>query len=268
MYKDESDAELVKLWKTNSDQNAIRELVKRHHNPIYKRFVAKTGNATTAHDLTQETWLRVTRNICNYEEMGIFANFLSTVASSVLVDYYRRHGRDNDLFADIDDVDAVFDVQSDGMRSDADQPDHDYQYEQIKEVVAYQLVPKLPVKQRIVWLLVHESEQWDEGSRLDWGHLAALNGIDVQTAWSHFASARSKVLSAAAGKTVETVEDIEMLIFLIWTQVNRASKNDNYTLQDFAELLDIPLGTVKTQYRQAKTGLEKGLTDYLNRNSQ
>jgi len=125
------------------------------------------------------------------------------------------------------------------------------------------LIPALPVEQRAAWLLRHESEYWEATKPFTWAHIAELNGMSDADVASMFATARDKLLMGSTNGQVTELEELELLIFVVWTQAQRYEKSKNFTWEYFAEILGQPVNTMKTRYRSAQKTLDKGLREFM-----
>ena len=251
------DNELIELYVKSSDQRAFEVLLRRYYGFVYKRFVSYCGQAD-ADDLSQQLWIRVLDNLENYKDEGKFSAFVSTIARNLLNDYWRRAGVRGQVAAEWDDDELEH--NNDFAAHEGSTEDQVIRQEAIKYLVA-ELIPSLPCEQRMIYLLRHESEHWDQKCRLEWNHLAELNGIDESTAWTRFDTARTKMVNNTAAKQYDAeVDDEELLIFVVWTQAQRPDKSGKYTESYFANLLGVPVNTLKTRYKAASARLAEGMT--------
>jgi RNA polymerase sigma-70 factor (ECF subfamily) len=270
-----SDIELIQQYLQSRDEQAFKFLLDRYHKPLLYRLIRKCGSRADAEDLVQQVWMRVLDNIENYQDQGKFSAYLSTIATNLLNDYWRRKGVRSDtvssealLIGDNEDASAVEFVDR------GPSPEDDVANKDEIDCLVTQLIPALPCDQRLVYLLRHESEHWEGAQRLTWSDLAELNGMDSEEIWSLFESARAKltkgeqainniVAKSATEKDIVgnayQLDCMERLIFLVWTQAQRLSKREKYTEFYFAELLGIPVNTFKTRYRSAIKALADGL---------
>lgn len=265
--KNASDGELIKHYVQHRGKSdvAMRELVGRHHEQMYARFLSKVKNESDAHDLQQELWSRVAQNLHRYNDEGKFAHYLSKLASNIVIDFYRKAGRDKENLVDTASATANDDDHDDWQFNQLETPAQNAE-EQVSdnELVHHLttvLIPQLPVEQRTAWLLRHESEYWEPSSRFEWRHLAQLNGLSAEEVATIFDSARYKLMtSTSKGRDLE---EIELLVFMVWTQAQRLDKSANFTWDYFADLLGQPVNTMKTRYRTAQKSLNKSLTEYM-----
>ncbi|MFK7892885.1 MAG: sigma-70 family RNA polymerase sigma factor [Granulosicoccus sp.] len=269
MSKDLPDDEIVVQYLAGGDDRLFRILVERHHRRLYSRFLSEVKNSADATDMEQQLWLKVFRNLKTYKREGKFAEYLSRIASNLITDYWRSRGRSRAVF--------VEQQPARGADSTDGNPSENYSASQVasnetpaadaldsadlvRHLVSV-LIPDLPAEQRLAWLLRHESEYWEPAQRLDWCHLSELNGITEDKAWAMFESARNKLLSVAthAGREKVTVDNEEILIFMVWSQAQRLHKEEHFTWEYFAQLLNVPVNTMKTRYRAAQKSLSEGL---------
>ncbi len=256
-----SDGELIERYLHGGSEQAFRVLVERHYSATYSRFARQCGNPDDAADLTQQLWIRVLKNLHGYRDDDRFPAFLNRIATNLLTDYWRHKGVTGRVFKkrpgrdDTDPVELAVAPTSD--------PESDHELaRQIRHLVK-KLIPALPWEQRLVFLLRHESEYWEEKRRLEWSHLAELNGIDRETAWSRFEQARNLLVEQLHGETGSPPpkpDDEALLVFLVWTQAQRLSKQQEFTWDYFARLLNVSANTLKTRYRAAVRKLNEGLS--------
>jgi len=168
---EESDAELMERFRKAGDQKAFETLVRRHFKSIHSRFARRTGNEADADDLTQKLWIRVIENVDNYDDSGRFPNYIATIARNLLTDHWRKKGvrdavdvdwpEDNEKLS----RDPNYQAQGDGTENTLTRQ------QAIKRLVK-EFIPALPVEQRTIYLLRHESEHWESKRRMGWDHLA------------------------------------------------------------------------------------------------
>ncbi len=255
----ESDGELINRYVEAGDQNAMRLLVGRHYDILYRRFRRELKNEADAEDCAQRVWVQVARNLGSYTHEGKFPQFLSTITTNMIKEHWRNKStREKVVVAEDADMDY------DRLVSMADDrtPERALINDEIVNHLVRDLIPALPSEQRAAWLLRHESEYWEPGKRLEWNHLAELNGVDVPTAWSIFERARAKFMSAIHSSQQTEVDADEILIFLVWTQAQRAEKNESFSWDYFSALIGVPVNTMKTRYRSAQKRLAESLADY------
>jgi RNA polymerase sigma-70 factor, ECF subfamily len=77
------------------DPAAWVELVRLQHRRVYALCYRFTGNSADAEDLSQDVFLKVHRNLDNFDSgKGSFQTWLTTLARNLLVDHFRRSRQD------------------------------------------------------------------------------------------------------------------------------------------------------------------------------
>lgn len=263
MAEETTDGELITRYIKDGDQSAFEILLRRHHDRVFWRFLKRCGNRADAEDLTQQLWIRVVDNLDNYSDQDKFGPFLATIGTNLLNDHWRRKGVRSAAFVDWNDDEEDM-PRLDPASREGSAEDQVLRGEAINHLVS-NLIPSLPAEQRMIYLLRHESEHWEESSRLEWSHLAELNGMSVDEAWSKFESARHSLMGMANNDEAEqpdSPDNDELLMFLVWTQAQRPNKEQKYTESYFADLIGVPVNTLKTRYRAASKSLADGLEQW------
>src|SRR4051795_3645728 len=83
-----TDAAAVALARAG-ECDAFRLLVERHSRKVFRLAFRLTGNETDAEDVVQETFLRVYRNLNQFDEKAVFTSWLYRIASNYAVDLLR-----------------------------------------------------------------------------------------------------------------------------------------------------------------------------------
>ena len=77
------------------DSGALAELYDRHFDGIYRYLFTRTRHQADAEDLTEQVFLRMVDSIQRYRPRGVaFSSWLYRIAHNLLVDRYRRAGRE------------------------------------------------------------------------------------------------------------------------------------------------------------------------------
>ena len=76
------------------DRAALDKLVRKYYAPIYNYIYRRTMHRETAEDLTQETFLKMTKSLGRFIPVAQFSTFLYRLAHNTVVDFYRAGGRD------------------------------------------------------------------------------------------------------------------------------------------------------------------------------
>ncbi len=94
------------------DADAFTELYRRHVDPIYRYILLRTGDESTAEDLTSEVFVRALESLDAYEDRGApFGAWLYRIANARVVDLWRKSGR-ADVSFDSGEIDVPVDLPS------------------------------------------------------------------------------------------------------------------------------------------------------------
>ena len=254
-----SDWELIRAYLDDANERAFGQLMSRHYDSVYRRLLSHCKHPHDAEDMAQQLWVRIVNNLPNYQDDGKFPSFLMRSTTNMLTDYWRRKGVKDQVIQQ-----TFTEEETDAIEMAADQGIGVSALHEVQDQVAYltgTLIPELICEQRLAFLLMHESEHWEEKRRLGWQHLAEMNGMDAQEAWGRFEAFRNKLLQSVSGHSNEEPDCDSLLVFLIWTQAQRLEKRQSFTWDYFSEVLGVSVNTLKTRYRTALKKLAQGLKD-------
>ena len=89
------DRDLI-LRARRGDVDAFNMLVSRWEKPIYNYLLRQVQRREDALDLSQETFLKVYRNLGRLQEIDRFPQWLFRIAHNEMISLYRRKGRISD----------------------------------------------------------------------------------------------------------------------------------------------------------------------------
>lgn len=74
------------------DKEAFQELIAKYHPYVYRFLVKITDDEDISQDLTQETFIKVIRNIDKFDINGSakFSTYIITLCRNCYIDYYRK----------------------------------------------------------------------------------------------------------------------------------------------------------------------------------
>ena len=75
----------------NNHKKLFEELFQEYFDVIYRLCLYKTSNQEVAHDLTQETFLRVWKTISNGKHLDSPKSYIYQITRNLIVDYYKSH---------------------------------------------------------------------------------------------------------------------------------------------------------------------------------
>ncbi|CAM3748272.1 ECF RNA polymerase sigma factor SigL [Pseudomonas reidholzensis] len=149
----------------------LTRLVETHYEEIKSYLQRKTGSASTAADLVQETWLRVARHAAKLPDNPL--GYIYRTASNLLLDKQRHEQMHGRYFSDDADLEA--------SQCPLTTPDEAAVVQQEMQLLA-DAVRDLPEKCRAVFLLYR-------GEELSAREIAERLNISVSTVEKHIAKA-------------------------------------------------------------------------------
>lgn len=93
------------------DEEAIGQLVRKHYPSVLRFLSYRTRNQEDAEDLTSEVFMRVVGSIKG--QTGHFPAWLFRIARNLLIDYYRKVGREKSTSLDEIEDDSVATITDD-----------------------------------------------------------------------------------------------------------------------------------------------------------
>jgi RNA polymerase sigma-70 factor (ECF subfamily) len=89
MYQEKPDEELITLY-LKGDTDALNVLIQKHLNSVYSFVRSIVYSDTDAEDTTQETFVKLWKNIKKYKEGNNFKSWLLTIAKNTAYDFLRK----------------------------------------------------------------------------------------------------------------------------------------------------------------------------------
>lgn len=84
-----TDQELVIAYSAG-DEEAFRTLIKRHMNGVFCCAVSFCHDSEMAEDITQETFVKVWKNIGSYDPKYAFSTWISAIAKNTALDFMKK----------------------------------------------------------------------------------------------------------------------------------------------------------------------------------
>ena len=91
---------------------ALEELVRLYYEKIYNYIFYRVMNECQAEDLTQDVFMKLTRNIHTYVPTASFSAFLYRIAHNTVIDYYRTVKHTEELEEKISLEDSMLQVEA------------------------------------------------------------------------------------------------------------------------------------------------------------
>lgn len=98
-----TDQQLITLH-NEGNPKAIDGLIFRHSQNVYRFSLKLLGNSDEAKDITQETFIKVWKNIKKFDHSKNFKTWLFTIAQRTAIDYLRK--RKNVNFSSLDNTET------------------------------------------------------------------------------------------------------------------------------------------------------------------
>jgi len=132
----------------NGDERAFEQLVVLHQGAVIGTVAKMLGDATEAHDVAQQVFLRVWKSAHRYEPTAKFTTWLFTITRNLVFNEARRRNRRQTVSTD--EREAAYDLQlaDDGARG----PSEDLEQKELMRAID-DAIQALPEKQRLAVIL-------------------------------------------------------------------------------------------------------------------
>lgn len=164
-----NDQELVKFYITGNE-NALKELLKRHKRKIYTSIYMLVKDQYIAEDIFQDSFIKVINTLRSgkYNEEGKFLPWIMRIAHNLVIDYFRREKRTPVITtADGEDVFSTLHFYDESMED-----------KMLREQTSADLkamIHLLPDEQKEVLLMRHYAD-------LSFKEIADLTDVSINTA--------------------------------------------------------------------------------------
>lgn len=175
---DGSDAELAALA-LGGRQDAYRELLARHREPVFRLVRATTGDAHEALDLTQETFVAAFAALARFDRERPFSVWIRQIALNKCRDWARRR-KVRSFFTRASPLDDAFDVFDDTVPADVQAADR----AELARVTAAMTRLPTPLREVLVLRTVDDLSQ---------AETAAVLSVSEKTVETRLYRARSKL---------------------------------------------------------------------------
>jgi len=150
--QDRNDNELVDKYLAG-DENSLEILFRAYLKPLYNFIYRYVGNAESAEDIAQETYLRVWRNIKKFDRNKNFKTWIFAIAKNAAIDFMKKKKEVPFREFENDEGDNIL---AETLADPAPLPDELLARADITETLKRAL-DKLPPKYRAVLLLYYNS---------------------------------------------------------------------------------------------------------------
>ena len=176
-YKKLDISDLI-LRTQESDLKAVAELIRRIQKDIYTFFCHLCPPKNSVADLTQETLIKIIKNIDKLKNIHQFKNWCNRIAINVFYDSLRKHRKEDKIIEyDIQDIKDIEDNKN--------KPSETYQCRELECKIRACII-NLPLNYRIA-IVLRELEG------LSYEEIAKLTNTNLGTVKSRISRAREKL---------------------------------------------------------------------------
>lgn len=150
---DTSDNKLIEEY-LNGEDEAFAKLLKKHLSSVYNFLYRLAGDRETAEDLAQETFVKVWKNLKNFDRNRSFKAWIFTIAKNTTFDYFKK--KKEVAFSAF--VDEEGESRFDEIADENILPDEILEQKDIAEELDI-ILQKLPLHYRAI-LLLHYKEDF------------------------------------------------------------------------------------------------------------
>ena len=135
------------------DDNAFKELLNRHLKHVYNFIYRLCGNAEESKDITQDTFLKVWKNLKKYNPDFSFNTWIISIARNTTIDWLRK--KRPLMFSDFDKDDEIKDFK-DTIQDTEPLQDELFEREETKKKME-EILMQISIQKRTI-LLMHINE--------------------------------------------------------------------------------------------------------------
>ena len=181
------DQELVASYR-KGDDDALSVLIRRHTDAVYRFLVRMVGDASTAEDLVQDTFLKAWKHLARFDASKPFKTWIFSIARNAAIDRLRK--KDPVAFTRLE-RDDVPDMSED-IADDRPLPDELLEREDIARELEESLKTIGPKSRSVV--LMHETEG------MTFQEIADAAGEPLNTVKSRYRRAIATLQSKLTGR--------------------------------------------------------------------
>lgn len=152
LMRRQTDQQLIRAY-LKGDDKSLEVLILRYLKPIYGFVYRYAGNAQNAEDITQETFIKVWRNLKKYNKNKSFKSWIYTIAKNTAFDFLKK--KKTIPFSEFENVNGE-NILFNKLISSALSPDKIVERINIKNMLSLAM-EKLSSKYRLVLSLYYEN---------------------------------------------------------------------------------------------------------------
>lgn len=81
---------LIEKYLSTGDEKSLEILIRRYLKPIYNFVFRYIGNQSEAEDITQETFIKIWRNLKKFDQKKSFKTWIFHIAKNTAIDFLRK----------------------------------------------------------------------------------------------------------------------------------------------------------------------------------
>lgn len=153
-HSEKTPQDLVRAYR-DGDRHALNDLVNRHVKLVYSFTYRLIGSPEGAQDVTQETFIKVWKNLKRYDEAHSFTTWILSIARNTSIDWLRK--RKNITFSDMEREDAEETRESFGnsIPDDTPLPHELFEQKELGETLD-EALSHISIDRRTIILLRHK----------------------------------------------------------------------------------------------------------------
>jgi RNA polymerase sigma-70 factor (ECF subfamily) len=101
---EKTDSELIELYIGDKDMNSLNVLIRRYLKIAYNFAYHFTNDSREAEDITQESFIKVWKNISRFDKNRKFKPWLLKIVRNTALDYFKK--RKDYVFSKFDDLEG------------------------------------------------------------------------------------------------------------------------------------------------------------------
>lgn len=184
-YKKMPQVELIELSQKD-DFKALEELIRREQKHIYTTLMYLSGNRENVYDLTQETLLKIAKNIKSLSNPKNFKSWANQIATNIFYDDLRKNKKNYEVISlENDENNGFFESIKNFFVDKKCKPNELCVSSELDKIIKYEIL-NLPEAFRVV-IILRELEG------LSYEEIAAATNSNIGTVKSRISRARNKL---------------------------------------------------------------------------
>jgi len=159
---EKTDLELIHNAQ-DGDEDAFKELLEKHLKHVYSFVYRLTGNGDESKDITQDTFVKVWKNLKKYKQDFRFNTWIINIARNTAIDYLRKNRPL--IFSDFDKEDELESFK-DNLVDTEPLADELFEKEENKIILEKALANISIEKRTIILMHIYESLTFEEISSI------------------------------------------------------------------------------------------------------